>query len=199
LAFVLPSFPAIPAAEFAGVSLYLLDGSDANELASWPQSIVHALNEREAIVSINASPSALVPLKDALARFERCRVLISHLGDPGPYTGSRSQADARDVLQPLLALAELPELGIKLSAFYGISSPPHDYPHPSARPFVELLVETFGPQRLFWGSDFSPALDFVSFAQTIDAVARLPWTDAEREAVMGGNLRRVLGRADSQK
>jgi L-fuconolactonase len=198
LAFVLPSFPTLPRAEFAGLSLYVLDVGEADELNRWPRSTVAALDEAQAIISVNASGAALARLRGALARFEHCRILISHLGDPGAYANPPSQAEARRALQPLLGLAELPQVGVKLSGMYGISSPPHDYPHSSARPFVELLVETFGPHRLFWGSDFSPALDFVSFAQTIDAVANLPWTDAEREAVMGGNLRRLLRRVDPQ-
>jgi L-fuconolactonase len=195
LAFVLPDSPAIPGEEFLGISLYLLGVRDTEQLADWPQTTVDALTAAESIISINASPAALERLTPVLARLDTCRVLISHLGDPGAHATTPSTADARDALKPLLALAKLPHVGVKLSGLYGISDPPHDYPHHAARPFVELLVDRFGPQRLYWGSDFSPALDFVSFSQTVEAVANLPWTDSEREAVMAGNLRELLARS----
>jgi L-fuconolactonase len=94
-----------------------------------------------------------------------------------------------------LALESSERVGVKLSGLYSISTPAHAYPHTVARPFVEVLVDRFGAKRLYWGSDFSPALDYVSFAQTIDAVAGMPWSRTERSAVMGGNLRRLVSSA----
>jgi L-fuconolactonase len=197
LAFIRPDSPAIPPDQFDGISVFVVTAEEANQFASWPDAVFDSLGETEAIISINASPRALGHLRVPLARMERCQVLISHLGDPGAQDVKPSASEARSVLAPLLELADLPHIGVKLSGLYEISRPRHAYPHLAARPFVELLVDHYGPRRLFWGSDFSPALDFVSFEQTIDAVANLPWTQSEREAVMGGNLRRVLQRSRS--
>ena len=94
-----------------------------------------------------------------------------------------------------MALAPLPNAFVKISGLYAISDPAHAYPHPAARPFVESVLENFGPERCLWASDFAPALDFVSFAQTVAN----PWLDglaeSERADVMGGNLLRLLGRS----
>ena len=79
-----------------------------------------------------------------------------------------------------------------MSGLYAISDPSHDYPHLSARPFMELAREAYGCRRLYWGSDFSPVLEHLSFAQTIDPLFRLGWSDRDMRDVMGGNLLRLL-------
>jgi predicted TIM-barrel fold metal-dependent hydrolase len=78
------------------------------------------------------------------------------------------------------------------SGLYAVSDPPDAHPHEAAGPFVHLLLDRFGPARCLWGSDFSPAPEFVSFAET----AAIPWLDRldreEREQVMGGSLLELL-------
>ncbi len=187
--------PILPSKPFVGISLYLSSAQDANRLSAWPKAAVEALSARRSIVSVNAAPSLLQAVGDALRRLEGCAVLISHLGDPGAYRTHPTPEETRRTLSPLLSLAGAGNIGVKLSGLYGISDPPHDYPHTSARPFVELAVEAFGTDRLYWGSDFSPALDHVSFVQAVDAVSELPWSEAERASIMGGNLRRLLRHA----
>ena len=81
---------------------------------------------------------------------------------------------------------------MKFSGLYGVSDPAHDFPHAAAQPFVDLLLDAFGPARLFWGSDFSPALDYVSFAQTADVRPLAGCSPDEVAEVMGGNLLRLL-------
>jgi L-fuconolactonase len=148
------------------------------------------------IVSVNATPGTLARTRDTLRRLEGCQVLISHLGNPGTQDSPPSRAQVSAVLDPLLSLSDARHIGVKLSGLYDMSSPSHGFPHVIARPFIDRVADAFGTERLYWGSDFSPALDHVSFAQTIHAVSDLPWSDAERSAVMGGNLRRIVaGRA----
>jgi L-fuconolactonase len=192
IAFVKPDEPSVPAAPFVGISIYLLSATDTQELADWPPHIINGLADMRAVVSINATPEVLEHAKRTIQQLEGCRVLISHLGGPRPFKTQPSQEEARGVAASLLALAEFAYVGVKVSGLYGISDPPHDYPHRSAWPFIDLIAEAFGTERLYWGSDFSPALDYVSFAQTIDAVSCLAWSDHERLSVMGGNLRRLL-------
>ena len=60
--------------------------------------------------------------------------------------------------------------------------------------FVRLLVDTFGADRVMWGSDYGNTQD--SYAEMVDqaiaATAHLD--DAEREKVLHGNGRRLFGR-----
>jgi hypothetical protein len=44
-----------------------------------------------------------------------------------------------------------------------------------------------------WASDFAPALEHVSFAQTIDWTGGEALSDAERRLVARDNLARLLG------
>ncbi|HEY0697177.1 MAG TPA: amidohydrolase family protein, partial [Micromonospora sp.] len=141
-----------------------------------------------------ATPTATGPLGRALAALGDCTVLFSHLGLPGrqPVTPTRAAADG--LLAPLADLARLPQVGVKVSGLYAVSDPSHGFPHHAARPFVELLLDRFGAERLYWGSDFPPSLDHVSFAQTMDPVGLDGLSAGDRNAVLGGNLLRALDR-----
>ena len=181
-----------------GISVYLADASAAAAVSDWPAGAWQSLEQHHAIISVNASP----PLIDALAPMARahagCTFVFSHLGLPGRYPAPPSSNEAADRLRPLLHLAKLAHVMVKISGLYAVSDPAHGYPHAAAAPFVDVLLDCFGPERCLWGSDFSPALDFVSFAQTLAN----PWLDrltpAERDRVMGGSLLRLLGRHDEQ-
>ena len=97
---------------------------------------------------------------------------------------------------PLMTLACHSSLTPKLLFADAATTPSHDFPHHAAWGFVEALLRTFGAGRLCWGSDFSPALSHLTFQQTIDLFARMPFLDAEqRRAVEGGNLIQWLDEA----
>jgi L-fuconolactonase len=177
---------------FVGISLYLMTPEKARALAQWPCEILNRLNEKRAIISLNAEPGVLPDAQSFFERVENCTVLVSHLGMPGAFGEAPSRSEAAQILQPLSRLSTMKNVGVKLSGLYGASVPAHDYPHRSAHPFLQQLREDFGAERLFWGSDFSPALEYVSFAQTIDALGFLDWSDTEMSAIMGDNLRRIL-------
>lgn len=180
------------AAGHVGVAIYVMDVAAADAVASWTPDVWRPLEERGAIVSVNTVAGCL-PAVEAIARaHDACAVLVSHLGDPGSHADAPSRADATERLAPLLRLAALPNVHVKISGLYGISDPPHDYPHRQATPFVEAVLETFGPGRCMWGSDFSPSLDYVSFEQALNPVQLAGLADDDRRRVMGGNLLEVL-------
>jgi predicted TIM-barrel fold metal-dependent hydrolase len=177
-----------------GITIYLEEPAKTEAVLRWPQASWQRLNARRGIVSFNAFPpttAALAPLVEANGR---CTFLFSHLGLPGRHRDAPSLEAARERLAPLLQLAAFPNVMVKISGLYAISDPAHAYPHASAAPFLETVFERFGMARCCWGSDFSPALDFVSFAQAVD----IPWlarlSSADYERVMGGNLLQLLAR-----
>lgn len=177
---------------FAGLALYVVTARDAERLNRWPISAFQWLNRHRQILSLNARPEALAQLQLFLAKLDQCTVLISHLGLPGRYAAPPSRGEARKILQPLRSLAKLPHVGVKLSGLYAVSQPSHAYPHRSAHPFIRQLYDDFGPNRLYWGSDFSPALEHVSFPQTIDALFQLCWPAADLQRIMHGNLTELI-------
>ena len=68
------------------------------------------------------------------------RVLVSHLGLPeAPPQGAAATwtaADYRQQLEKVLALAEYPGVRVKLSGFYALTKPGHEYPHADAHGYV---------------------------------------------------------------
>jgi L-fuconolactonase len=184
--------PAFPRQPFAGVAVYITTRREAEAFDGWPTELVDRMSAAELVVSVNAVPETIRRTAKVLRRLEGCHVLLSHLGQPPARKAEPSRGEVLTILEPVLALATAPRIGVKLSGLYSISAPSHAYPHAVVRPFIECLVARFGSKRLYWGSDFSPALDHVSFAQTIDAVSDLPWSRTERLAVMGGNLSRLF-------
>jgi L-fuconolactonase len=176
-----------------GIALYVEDAATAGAVSSWPAESWRFLEERHAIVSVNASPAGTQGLVDLVERTSGCTFLFSHLGDPGRFTQPPSADDAAHRIGALLRLARNDNVYVKISGLYAISDPANAYPHEAAWPFIELVLDKFGPGHCLWGSDFSPCLDEVSFDQVIrnPVVERLPRADYDR--VMGGNLMQLLG------
>ncbi len=175
-----------------GFAIYLPDASDGGAVAAWPADVAAELNAQRAVLSLNAKPAATSLLGEFVAGLPGCTLLFSHLGLPGQFERVPTAAEARECLEPLLALAGREQVAVKFSGLYGVSDPAHDFPHAAAQPLVDLLLDAFGPARLLWGSDFSPALDYVSFAQTADVRPLAGCSPDEVAGVMGGNLLRLL-------
>ena len=192
LAYTPADKPSAPTEPFLGVAVYLLGDADAVAFSTWPDRVVTELADRRSVVSINAVPEALALASDSIRRLDGCQVLISHLGLPGSFEQTPSQRQVSSALKPLLSLSSAGHVGVKLSGLYALTNPMHSFPHLAARPFIDRLADSYGTARLYWGSDFSPALDYVSFAQTVHAVSDLPWSNSDRARVMGGNLRLMV-------
>lgn len=177
-----------------GIAVYLPDVAASEGVAAWPATVWRGLERHRAIVSLNAPPPCIDAFAPIVTAHGGCSFLFSHLGLPGSHPSPPTPDEAEDRLRPLLRLASAGHAMVKISGLYAISDPAHAYPHVAAAPFIDLLLERFGPDRCLWGSDFSPALDFVSFAQVVSN----PWlnrlAEADRDRVMGGNLLRLLNR-----
>ena len=121
------------------------------------------------------------------------KMIVSHLGLPGRQTEIPSREEVKSLMKPISELAEFSNVHVKLSGYYALTSPAHDFPHSSAWPLTEELFDHFGPNRLLWGSDFSPSLDFLSFHQTFELFNKMPFFREENiKAILGENLLRLL-------
>jgi L-fuconolactonase len=173
-------------------SIYLKTESDGMTFSDWPANTLAELSAQRAILSFNATPAALGRSREVIAAIDGARVIFSHLGLPGRSSIALTTIQARERLQPLLELASHPDVAVKLSGLYAVSDPPHKFPNDAAQPFVDVLLDTFGPLRMMWGSDFSPVLDYLSFAQVADPQPLSVCSPAEVRNVMGLNLLRML-------
>jgi L-fuconolactonase len=175
-----------------GFVLFAYGAAEAEAFAEWPAATLAEMRDQQAIVSFNADIPAIASLAPAIGELDGCPLLFSHLGEPGRFANPPAAAEARTRLAPLIALAAHDNVHVKFSGLYGMCDPQGRFPHVPARPFVEVLLDEFGPSRVLWGSDFSPALDYVSFAETTDVELLSPSSTSEIEGIMGANLIRLL-------
>lgn len=178
---------------FAGLSMYVLEEGVAGALADVPDEVWMWLEARRWLLSVNSRGALWRAWYPILERHGGLRLLASHLGQPPRVSRPPTAREASEALEPVLGLAEAPGPGVKISGLYSITEPRYDYPHRAAWPYVEALLARFGAGRLLWGSDYTPCLDNLSFAQTLGFLAQLPFLSAEeRRAIEGENLLGLL-------
>lgn len=128
-----------------------------------------------------------LPLVTTLAgRHPGLAFVLDHGGKPD-IAGGRLAPWARDIA----ALAALPHVACKLSGLLSRASPGAGVVE--LAPCVDRLVAVFGPERLIWASDWPPATLAAPYERWVELTATLldALPVAERDAVMGGNARRV--------
>ena len=64
------------------------------------------------------------------------KMIVSHLGLPGRQTEIPSREKAKSLMKPISELAEFSNVHLKLSGYYALTSPAHDFPHSSAWPLT---------------------------------------------------------------
>jgi L-fuconolactonase len=117
-----------------------------------------------------------------LSRFPDLRAIIDHGAKPEIAEG-RFDAWAEDMRR----LARETNAWCKMSGLITEASP--DWSVDDLRPYVDHLIEQFGPGRLIWGSDWPVLTLAASYADWADAtdqlLAGLP--TADRARIRGGN------------
>jgi len=107
--------------------------------------------ELDLVVSAPATPAALLGAEfgEVLRTFPNLSIVIEHLAGVG-----RDAAPPYEEYARVLALAERPNLSIKLPGFGEFCALPH--PFRDVPPLAEMAIEAFGPSRVMWGSDWPP-------------------------------------------
>jgi predicted TIM-barrel fold metal-dependent hydrolase len=184
---------------FVGISLYLFTPEMTGALARVPGEIWEWLADHAWLISVNSTGEQWTGWQPILQAHPQLRLLISHLGLPPAVTDAPSLEDARATLQSVLQLARFPHTYVKFSGFYALAQPGHAYPHNPCWPYAQMISETFGTARILWASDFSPALEYVSFPQTIDVVSQMHWlSHDDLDAVYYTNMARLLAALDER-
>jgi predicted TIM-barrel fold metal-dependent hydrolase len=106
-------------------------------------------------------------------------ICIDHMADCPP--------DRPDELKKLLALAKFARVYVKISHLWSISRE-KKYPYRDTHDQVKRLSDTFGPQRLMWGSDWPMVERDCGYAKAValyrDEIGI--WTPEERRWILGG-------------
>ena len=130
-------------------------------------------------------------LRELAGRFPRVPFLCHHMagaraGEARPYPN----------LKEILRSASVPNIYIKMSGFHYVSQVSWDYPHSDTHWIVRELYQSFGPERLCWGSDYPVVRTNMTYQHALE-VFRTHCTfipEADKERILGNNLAGLLDR-----
>ncbi len=180
-------------AGFVGITLYISGPEAVEALQSIPDEVWQWLVTHRWLVSVNSRGKDWSAWSEILEDHGELRLVASHLGLPPKVSAPLSRNEARKAMATVLDLAQYPGTRVKLSGFYALTDPGYDFPHQAAWPYVEVLQNAFGIERLLWASDFTPSLDSISFPQTFGLFLHMPFlTDEDRQLIEGTNLLALL-------
>lgn len=103
------------------------------------------------VVSLLASPQHLQTVARWAERYPDVAITLDHMAYPDIAAGIDALA-----FQDLLALARYPGVFVKVSGYYYHSVEP--YPYRDCWTAFRAIYDTFGADRLIWGSDFPHVL-----------------------------------------
>lgn len=131
-------------------------------------------------------PKHLPNLRRLLARHPRLRVVIDH-GSKPDIAGGEFNSWSDD----MLLIATQTTAQVKLSGLATESGP--DWSVGTLKPYVDFLLEHFGPERLIWGSDWPVCTLTSTYGAWCEATNQLldGLDAAERAQIWGGNATRL--------
>jgi predicted TIM-barrel fold metal-dependent hydrolase len=138
--------------------------------------------ERAGVPIAMLATDSLPQIGQIAERHPGLRLTIDHLGGRGGNTTLKDAA-AMQHIPELLTLARRPNVAVKATGAPGYSSEP--YPFRSVHPYLRQIYDTFGPERMFWGTDITKMP--CSWRQCVTMFTEeLPWlTKRDKELVMG--------------
>lgn len=141
-------------------------------------------------IGLLASGKNIAAFGKIAERYPRLKMHIDHIGRGGGRAGVKDDAAYAD-LPEMLALAKLPNVAIKLSGAPSTST--QSYPYKNIHRYLQQIIETFGPDRCFWGTDITRMP--CSYRQCVTMFTEeMPWLKGrDLERVMGGAVVDWLG------
>lgn len=139
----------------------------------WPVAQEHQI---PVFVSCPGHVSDLIAV---LRKFPFLRIALDHAGIP---PGNRPRP-AEVLVNEACWLADFPNVAVKASAFPAFA--PEPYPYETAQRWTRALVEAFGAERVFWGTDLTRGLP-CTWKQAVDHLATPSGLRAEDLALVRG-------------
>ena len=123
------------------------------------------------------------------ARNPHTSIVIDHIGLQQPFEPPVPANPFAD-LAKVLALAEQDNITIKISGACTLSQ--KGYPYDDIWDPVCRITDAFGLDRCMWGTDWTRAVAFLTYAQGVDAFrATKRFSDSDRAKLMGDSLRQI--------
>jgi predicted TIM-barrel fold metal-dependent hydrolase len=143
-----------------------------------------ACEKHDLRVGLLASGKNIEAFGNIAKRYPRLKMHIDHIGRGGGGGGVKDDAVFAD-LPNMLALAKLPNVAVKLSGAPSYSS--EAYPYKNIHGYLRQIIETFGSDRCFWGTDITRMP--CSYRQCVTMFTEeMPW-------LKGRDLELVMGKA----
>jgi predicted TIM-barrel fold metal-dependent hydrolase len=134
------------------------------------------------VMFLAADMAGLAPVAE---RHPALTIVIDHMG----LSGEAVKAGRRDsAIDTTVALARFPNVSVKLSSAPAYSSEP--YPFRDMTPYLRRVLEAYGPQRCYWGTDITNSLAKANYRQRIEHFSQeLDFlSEADRDLIMGRGL-----------
>ena len=146
-----------------------------------------AYKANDLVCNLQLTPPNYPVLLELARRYPEIRFASNHMGLPG----SLDPEDA--TYGGLMEAASLPNLFVKVSGFYAAADTPWDFRDPRALGYFSRLVKGLGPDRLLWGSDWSPVGNHLTYRQSLEIVRTFATDldDKGRAQVLGETAVRV--------
>jgi L-fucono-1,5-lactonase len=154
----------------------------------------HVATAVDAVVAAGLKFDALVKprhlpmLERFLHRHPDLPVVIDHGAKPDIRSG-----DLKTWAQAMRSIARAPNAWCKLSGL--VTEAGTDWSTEMLRPYVDILLEVFGADRLMWGSDWpvlNEAADYLSWVRAAETMMR-GLSERERQMVFGGTAADFYG------
>ena len=151
-----------------GVRAMIHDNPDPEWMLSETlQPVLEFLTDQQLSFDALVRPAHLPVLGAFLDRYEELRVVIDHGAKPDIAGGIYDEWAGQ-----LTALANRnPNLYCKLSGLINEAGP--DWTVATLKPYVERIIDAFGPQRVLWGSDWPVINAVATYDQWVAASGEL--------------------------
>lgn len=147
---------------FEGLRMHLARPEDPAEWAAPDQDPIWRKAEELGSSFLSFGPVEKLPaVEPIIARYPGVKVVLDHLGgapfdEPEPYP----------LLQIVLDMAKYPNVYVKFTPQAGKSQ--EDFPLKDTHHVYEKIYDTFGPQRLMWGTDFPHIFRNIGYQNGLD-------------------------------
>jgi L-fuconolactonase len=119
------------------------------------------------------------------------QIIVDHLGLQQPHEPPVPAAPWAE-LPKVLALAAHDNVAIKISGACTLSREP--FPYADIWDPICRVIDAFGIDRCMWGTDWTRAVKFLTYAQGVDAFRATDLiSSSDKAKLMGGTLTRIYG------
>jgi predicted TIM-barrel fold metal-dependent hydrolase len=131
-----------------------------------------------------------VPLLAELVRAHPdTRFVMDHMAIRQPFEPPPPSDPFNDI-EAVLAMAAFDNVTIKISGACTLSREP--FPFPDIWPPVLRILEAFGLERCMWGTDWTRAVELITYQEAVDAFRVTDaLSDSDRATLMGGSLMKI--------